>query len=143
MTEANDVVTRFWRAVDQHDWDTLEACLHPDFVRIGMRDNAEDTCSGRDNYMNFVRGVVGKMDYHDLQTLRVFWSADGRFAVSEAIETITPPGETEKLSMRFSNVHEISEDGLISKLDIYWKSPPRQPPEWIDVDSVLERDSSS
>jgi hypothetical protein len=141
MGEGDDVVSRFWTAVDQHDWVTLKACLAEDFVRIGMRDNEQDTCRGRDNYLAFITGVVGQMDYHDLVTVRVFWSEDRRFAVSEAIETITPPGETEKLSMRFSNIHEIDADGLISKLDIYWKSPPRQPPDWIDVDSVLDRTS--
>jgi hypothetical protein len=34
---------------------------------------------------------------------------------------------------------ELTDDGLISSLDIFWKTPPRLPPEWITVDSVLER----
>src|SRR5436309_12225080 len=118
-----DVVSRFWTALDQHDWPALEATLAEDFVRIGMRDNDEDTCRGRDNYLRFVTGVIGQFDHHDLKTLRVFYSADGRLAVSETIETISPPGEP-KLAMRVTNVHEINEAGLIAKLDIYWKTPP-------------------
>jgi ketosteroid isomerase-like protein len=135
----NDVVSRFWRAVHEHDWAALETCLAEDFVRVGMRDDDEDTCVGRDAYLAFVSGLIGRFDHHELRTVRVYWSEDRRHAVSEAIETITPPGE-EPLAMRFANLHEIDEDGLISRLDIFWKSPPRRPPDWITVDAVLDRE---
>jgi hypothetical protein len=89
--------------------------------------------------MNFVSQVVGKMDHHDLRTDRIVYSADGRTAYIETVETIQPPGEAERVVMRFLNLMELDEQGLITKLDIFWKTPPRMPPEWIDVDSVLDR----
>src|SRR4051812_8488424 len=132
------VVARFWRGIDSHDWDLVASTLADGFVRIGMQDNDEDTCRGKAAYMDFVSTVVGKMDHHDLKTDRIFYSGDGRLAVAETVETIRPPGEPE-LRMRFVNVMELDADGLIEKLDIFWKTPPRMPPGWITVDNVLQR----
>jgi hypothetical protein len=138
VVEPDDVVARFWRGIDTHDWDLVASTLSDDFVRIGMRDNDEDTCSGKANYVDYVSRVVGRMEHHDLRTDRIFYSADGRTAVAETVETVRPPGEPEVV-MRFANVMELTDDGLISVLDIFWKTPPRLPPDWITVDSVLER----
>jgi hypothetical protein len=138
VVEGDDVVARFWRGIDTHDWDLVASTLSDDFVRIGMRDNEEDISRGKATYMNFVSGVVGKMEHHDLRTDRIFYSADGRTAVAETVETIRPPGEA-KVVMRFANVMELTDDGLICSLDIFWKTPPRLPPDWITVDRVLER----
>lgn len=131
-----DVVTKFWIGIDTHDWDLVASTLADDFVRIGMRDNEEDTCRGKDKYMTFVKNVVGKMEHHELRTDRVYYSQDGRIGIAETVETIRPPGEDE-LSMRFVNVCELNHEGLISKIDIFWKTPPRMPPSWITVDAVL------
>jgi hypothetical protein len=133
----DDPVATFWKAVDIHDWDLLASVISDDFVRIGMNDDEADTCRGKERYLAFVAGVIGKFEHHDLKTTRVFYSADRRLAISEAIETIRPPGE-EPNSMKFVNLHELNEDGLITKLDIYWKTPKRMPPEWIEVDTVLK-----
>ena len=135
-----DVVANFWKGIDSHDWELVASTLADDFVRIGMRDDEPDTSRGKDTYMNFVSGVVGKMDHHDLRTDRIVYSADGRTAYIETVETIRPPGE-DTVVMRFLNLMELNDEGLITKLDIFWKTPPKMPPEWIDVDSVLERDS--
>ena len=137
MTEAEDVVTKFWRAIDTHDWDLLGSTLSDDIVRIGMRNDEADTSRGRDNYLHFARTVTGKMDHHSLKMDRCFWSADGRTAVAHCTETIRPPGEPE-LVMSFVNVMEIDDDGLISQLDIYWKTPPRMPPEWITPEALAD-----
>jgi hypothetical protein len=142
VVNADDVVSRFWRGIDTHDWELVAATLADDFVRIGMRDNAEDTSRGKTSYMEFVSRVVGKMEHHDLRTDRVFYSADGRTAVAETVETIRPPGE-EVVVMRFANVMELDDDGLISSLDIFWKTPPRMPPSWITVDKVLDEADGS
>jgi hypothetical protein len=134
-----DEVANFWKGIDSHDWDLVASTLADDFVRIGMRDDDADTSRGKETYMNFVSQVVGKMDHHDLRTDRIVYSADGRTAYIETVETIRPPGEG-TVVMRFLNLMELNEQGLITKLDIFWKTPPTMPPEWIDVDSVLDRD---
>ena len=138
MADSDDVVARFWRGIDTHDWELVDSTLAHNFVRIGMRDDEADTSRGKDTYMAFVSTVVGKMDHHDLRTDRITYSADGRIALAETVETIRPPGEPE-LVMRFANVMELDDAGLISRLDIFWKTPPRMPPDWISVDSVLGR----
>lgn len=141
MSELPDVVRQFWEGIDTHDWDLIASAIDDDFVRVGMRDNEADTCRGKEAYLRFVSGVIGKFEDHGLKSRSGFVSADGRRVVHEAVETIQPPGE-EPLAMRFVNVMEINEKGLIAKLDIYWKTPPRMPPEWITVESVLAEPGS-
>jgi len=134
-----DVIADFWTGIDSHDWDLVASTLADDFIRIGMRDDEADTSRGKDTYMSFVSQVVGKMDHHDLRTDRIIYSADGRTAYIETVETIRPPGE-DTVVMRFLNLMELNEQGLITKLDIFWKTPPKMPPEWIAVETVLEGD---
>ena len=57
--------------------------------------------------------------------------------VAECIETIHPPGEPE-LVMRFINILRLNDDGLIERLDIFWKTPPRMPPAWITPEAILD-----
>jgi hypothetical protein len=135
----DDVIVRFWKGIDTHDWDLVASTLADDFVRVGMRGDEADTSRGKASYLEFVSKVVGKMDHHDNKQRRMFRSADGRIAVVECVETIRPPGEPE-LVMEFLNVLDLNDEGLISKLDIYWKTPPRMPPTWITPESILSSD---
>ncbi len=137
-----DAVETFWQAIDTHDWDLISTVLADDFVRVGMRGDASDTCTGKDDYIRFVSQVTGKMDHHDLKMTRRFYSEDRRTAIAECVESIQPPGESELNVMTFLNVMEIGEDGLITKLDIFWKTPRQMPPDWITVDSILSDASS-
>jgi hypothetical protein len=131
-----DVVARFWRGVDEHDWDLIAETISEDFERHGMYGTEADTCRGKTRYLEFVSKVIGRMDHHDLKARKIFRSADGRKSVAECIETIRPPGE-EPLVMHFINILDIDDDGLISKLDIFWKTPPRELPEWITPKAIL------
>jgi hypothetical protein len=135
-----DVVADFWTGIDSHDWELVASTLADDFVRIGMADDEADTTRGKDTYMSFVSQVVGKMDHHDLRTDRIVYSADGRTAYIDTVETIRPPGQG-KVVMRFLNLMELNDERLITKLDIFWKTPPTMPPEWIAADAVLDRES--
>ncbi|MBW2498480.1 MAG: nuclear transport factor 2 family protein [Deltaproteobacteria bacterium] len=135
MTE-EDVVAKFWRGVDEHDWDLISSTITDDFERHGMYGTEADTCRGNANYMEFVSKVIGRMDHHDLKARKIFRSEDGRKAVAECIETIRPPGE-EPLRMHFINILDLNEDGLITRLDIFWKTPPRALPEWITPQAIL------
>lgn len=134
--QREETVANFWKGVDTHDWDLVASTLADDFVRIGMRDNEEDTCRGKENYLAFVSGVIGKMAHHELHSRSTFLSADGRYAFNEAVETIRPTADDELIPMRFANYLELNDDGLICKLDIFWKTPPQMPPDWITVEAV-------
>jgi len=129
-----DVVADFWRAVDTHDWDLLASAITDDFVRIRM--DPDDVCRGKAAYLQFVSSVTGKMERHTLETKRIFYSEDRRWAVAECQETIEPPGE-DPLVMDFVNLHELDDHGRIASLDIYWKTQRRMPPDWTAVATVL------
>ncbi|MEV6103571.1 nuclear transport factor 2 family protein [Streptomyces sp. NPDC051940] len=124
-------VAAFWRGVDAHDWDLVGSVLAPDFVRIGMRGDESDTCRGREAYLRFVSAVVGRMYFHELRSRRTFLSPDARSALNEAVEVIQPTPEAPRNTMRFANVMELDAGGLLTRLDIYWKTPSIQPPAWI------------
>ncbi|MET7297694.1 nuclear transport factor 2 family protein [Embleya sp. NPDC005575] len=133
-------VENFWQGVDTHDWDLVASTLADDFVRVGMRDNAEDTCEGKEAYLRFVSTVTGRMAQHELRSRFTFLSEDGRYAFNEAVESIRPTPTDDLLVMRFANYLELNDEGLIVRLDIFWKTPPYMPPDWITVDATLERE---
>jgi hypothetical protein len=139
MEDIPAVVRQFWEGIDTHDWDKVAAAISPDFVRIGMKDTEADTCRGKDDYLRFVRGVIGRFEHHRLESRSGFVTDDGRRVFHEAIETVQPPG-SEPITMRFLNMMELGADGLICKLDIFWKTPPTMPPDWIEVDTILTTD---
>lgn len=138
MSDRTDVIADFWRGIDSHDWDLIASTLADDFVRIGMNGGANpDICEGKEAYLKFVSTVISKMDHHDLRVVRTFTSSDGRLATVEAVETIRPPESDVMLPMQFVNVMELDDEGLIKKLDIYWKTPDQLPPSWIAVEDML------
>ena len=61
MPEA-DVVARFWRGVDEHDWDLIASTISEDFERHGMFGTEADTCRGKKSYLQFVSKVIGRLD---------------------------------------------------------------------------------
>lgn len=132
-------VVQFWEGVDSHDWDKVRTAITPDFVRVGMKDSEADTCRGAENYIRFLQGVIGRFERHSLESRSGYVSADGRHVTHEAIEIIQPPG-SEPIRMRFLNVMELDANGLIRRLDIFWKTPPTMPPDWIEVGAVLGDD---
>ena len=88
----DDVIVRFWRGIDEHDWDLLASTIADNFERHGMFGTEADTCRGKANYLRFVSGVIGRMEHHTLKARKIFRSADGRQAVAECIETIRTEG---------------------------------------------------
>ena len=139
MSDLPPSVVSFWRGVDTHDWDLVRQSITDDFVRIGMKDTEADTCRGADAYIRFLQGVIGRFEQHSLESRSGYVSADGKRVTHEAIEVIQPPG-SDPITMRFLNVMELDDDGLIKKLDIFWKTPPTMPPSWIEVGIVLGED---
>lgn len=132
-----DVVASFWRGIDEHDWELVGSTIADDFERYGMYGTEADSCRGKVNYLAFVSGVINRMDHHTLKARKIFWSEDRRQAIAECIETIWADGQ-DKLVMQFVNVMRINDGGLIDRLDIYWKTPPRLPPWWITPQAILE-----
>ena len=131
-----DVVANFWKGVDEHDWDLVASTLAADFVRLGIFGAEADTCRGKVDYVRFVSGVIGRMDRHTLKMVSLFllrrWPSRGRRVHRDHLT-----GEDD-LVMRFINILDLNGDGLIARLDIFWKTPPRMPPGWITPDAILD-----
>jgi hypothetical protein len=136
VADLPEAVLRFQEGGSAQDWDLMASAISDDFVRIGLRDDEADTCRGKEAFLRFVDEVVDKFEHWCLKVQSGSVSTDGRQAAWEAIETIQPPGEP-PLVMRLLMVAELNYDGLICKLDIFCKTPPRTPPSWIAVESVL------
>jgi hypothetical protein len=136
MADMPDAVLRFWEGGETQNWSLVASAISDDFVRIGMGDDEADTCRGKEAFLRFAHDVIGKFEHWSLKAQTGFVSIDGGKVAWEAIETIQPPGEA-PLVMRLFMVAELNDDGLIAKLDIFWKTPSRMPPSWIAAESVL------
>jgi hypothetical protein len=135
MGTERDVVADFYTAIDQHDWNTLASTLADNVVRVGMQGNEEDTCRGKERYLQYVDEVIGKFEYHDMKIIRIFYSSDRRLASAETVETLQAPG-CERTSLHCLKAIELNDEGLITKFDLFWKTPSVLPPTWITVDAI-------
>ena len=56
---------------------------------------------------------------------------DKGLGIAKAVECVT------NKEAGIINILDLNEDGLITRLDIFWKSPPRPLPEWITPEAIL------
>jgi hypothetical protein len=129
-----DVVRDFYVALNDHDWERLAATMADDVVRIGFNQQ-DDTCRGKERYMEFVKAVIGRFEFHEMKILNIFYSADRRRAAAETVETIQPPGG-EKTVLHCLKWIEINEQGLITSFNFFQKAPSNAPPDWIKVGAI-------
>lgn len=131
----DDVVTEYYASLHAHEWERFAATLSDDVVRVGFRDNEADTCVGRDRYVEYVKSVIGKFENHAMEITTVFYSPDGRSAAAETVESFDAPGVA-GITLHCFKKHEIDADGLISRIDQFWKLPPVAPPSWITIEAI-------
>jgi hypothetical protein len=132
-----DVVTEYYEAVHEHDWVKLSSTLSDDVIRVGIRsDFDDDTVRGKDIYLRFCRTILSSFEYHTMEIIKVFYSADGRYACAETVETVQEPGK-ERMRLHCLKWHEIDEKGLIVRIDQYRKASSEPTPSSITVGAVL------
>jgi ketosteroid isomerase-like protein len=114
-----EILERYFAALRAHDWTALGACLADDVQRAGPY---QDEVRGREAYVAFLSGVLPSLENHALEVSRIRRLEDGS-AVVELAETADVDG----VSTRFPEalLFDFDRDGLICRVDIYLKQPPR------------------
>ncbi|MFZ0713776.1 hypothetical protein [Mycobacterium sp.] len=135
MAQLRDVVGDFWRAIDGQDWNLLYSTLAPDFERVGPSGEDEDVYRGRDEYHKYASTNIEKVGKYGHQVLNTFYSPDRRFAVSETLESIANDGQ-DLVQLKLLNLFALDEDGLLTSLSLYWKTPATIPESWRAVEGL-------
>ena len=119
-SDATRTVERFYSHVTARSWDDLKAVLDAGVERIGP---FGDRLVGRDAYLDFLRGTI-PTDYRN-DVLRITAAADGRSAFARVSEHLRYPERELQLEEVCS--FEIAENGLISRIEVFWQTPDRDP----------------
>lgn len=106
------VVERYLRAVVEHDWEGLAACLDEEVVRIGP---FGDTYTPRGPYVEFLAGLMPTLPGYAMDVERVVYA--GPVAVAQLTETVTVDGAP--LETPESLVFDLADDGRIARIAIY------------------------
>ncbi|HMC39016.1 MAG TPA: nuclear transport factor 2 family protein [Acidimicrobiales bacterium] len=115
------VVQRYLRAVGNQDWETAEACLGEDVVRLGP---FGDDFQGRADYIGHLRQVMPALQGYRMEIGRLVVSPDRKTVVAELAETVDLAGVPTRTEE--SLVFDLDGDGLISRIAIYIRqSAPR------------------
>jgi hypothetical protein len=110
------IVEAFFAYLTARDWDHLGVVLSQDVERVGP---FADKITGRDRYVDFLRGTVPSEYRNDVR--RIIPASDGRAAFARVTEHLRY-GELER-SLEEAYSFDIGDDGLISRVEIYWQTP--------------------
>ncbi len=115
---AQEVVAAFLRCGERRDFETAESLLDVAMVRIGPDG---DVKRGRDEYVAYLRSVLGDVtDYH-YDVRRTTLSADGRTVLVEIDEGLTEADGT-ALEVSEAMVFDLTDAGRIVRLSVYTKT---------------------
>jgi ketosteroid isomerase-like protein len=119
-TTPTSIVEAFFAYLTARDWDHLTVVLSQDVERVGP---FADILTGRDRYLDFLRGTVPSEYRNDVR--RIVAASDGRAAFARVTEHLRY-GEQER-SLEEAYSFDIDDDGLISRVEIYWQTPGNDP----------------
>jgi hypothetical protein len=130
-------VRRFWEAVAARDFATCGQHLADNVLRIGPRQMEDDTIEGRDAYLEFLVRVISAMPSYRNVTHDLTASADGSRVYIQCTEWSSPgSGSAQEVEVPLCMVCDLDDDALITKIDIYWKTPTTSV-DWTLADNVL------
>src|SRR3954462_8201246 len=84
------VVDTYLDAIVKHDWTALRESVAADIVRIGP---FGDTYTGRDDYVEFISGLMPALPGYAMDVSSVTYADDGRRAFVELAETVEVDGK--------------------------------------------------
>lgn len=119
-SSANETVERFFSCLTAREWNRLGTVLSEGVLRIGP---FGDRLSGRDDYLDFLRGTVPS-DYRN-DVARIIGAPDGSSAFAKVTEHLRYGDQELHLDEAYS--FDIDEDGLICRVEIYWQTPQDDP----------------
>lgn len=126
ITPENDIIARHYDALDRKDFITWAATMADNVVRRGPFHGDGDVVTRKADYVAFVT----EMNTRKLHSFRFFlqeivYSPDRRRAfVLAREEVIYEPGD-DLVHHELCLYLELNEAGLISKVDVYWKTPAK------------------
>lgn len=119
-TASTSIVEDFFTYLTARDWDHLRTVLSPTIERVGP---FADRVRGRDRYLDFLRGTVPSEYENDVR--RIVAGSDGRAAFATVTEHLHYGDQVRTLEEAYS--FDIGDDGLISRVEIYWQTPGKDP----------------
>lgn len=109
---------QYFDALRTQDWESLAACLAEDVHRTGPY---LDVVRGKKAYVDFLAGVIPRLENYDLRVSEVR-PLDNGSALVLLCESMDRNGV--RLEFPEALVFDFDEAGLIRKVDIYLKQPP-------------------
>ncbi len=119
-TPSTSIVEAFFAYLTARDWDGLSVVLSQDVERVGP---FADLVTGRDRYLEFLRGTVPSEYRNDVR--RIAAASDGRAVFARVTEHLRYGDQERSLEEAYS--FDIGDDGLISRVEIYWQTPGNHP----------------
>jgi limonene-1,2-epoxide hydrolase len=119
-TTPTSIVEGFFAYLTARDWEHLRVALRQNVERVGP---FADKITGRDRYLDFLRGTVPSEYRNDVR--RIVAASDGRAAFARVTEHLRYGDQKRSLEEAYS--FDIGEDGLISRIEIYWQTPGNDP----------------
>lgn len=120
MGSRTELVERYFDHLTARSWESLAALLSVDVERVGP---FGDLAVGRDRYVSFLEATV-PADYRN-DVLRVVYAPDNRAAFARVSEHLRYPEQEFHLEEVYA--FDIGDDGLISRVEIYWQTPELDP----------------
>ncbi|MEQ8743616.1 nuclear transport factor 2 family protein [Parasphingorhabdus sp.] len=130
--EAIATVLRFWKAAGECDADTAAELMSETIERRGPQFDDGDVVRGKEAYKSFIRAVQGKMSHYRNATHDIMAAPSGRRVWIECTEWPTLDGVEYEFPLCM--IFDLDDAGLITRNNIYWKSPPSSSTDWVRVD---------
>jgi ketosteroid isomerase-like protein len=108
------VVERYLKAVVEHDWTDLAACLTDDVVRVGP---FGDTYAQKRPYLEFLEQLMPSLEGYSMVVERIVEA--GNVVVAELTETVELGGTVHVTPEAL--VFDLDAEGLISRVSIFIK----------------------
>ena len=113
-------VRRYWKAASECDQSVIGELVAEDVFRCGPIHSPADGVHGRNNYVNYVRKIQEHLTTYRNQEHDLLASEDGRRAYLHCTEWDGVDGF--EIEAPLVIIFDFSEQGLITKIDIFWKS---------------------
>jgi predicted ester cyclase len=113
-----EVVLAFLGCGERRDWETAHSLLDEEMTRIGPDG---DVKHGRDEYLGYLKGVLGDADDYHYEVRRTMVSSDDRVVLVEIDEALTEAGGA-AVAVSEAMVFDLTVERRIIRLSVYTKT---------------------
>ena len=116
-----NTLEQYFDAMRNQDWERFAETLAENVHRTGPY---LDIIEGRDAYVGYLSAVIPSLDNYELTVSRVREFEDGS-SLAELSEVMDIDGERREFPEVL--LFEFDPEGLVARVDIYIKQPPKAP----------------